>query len=211
MTTAPTVITYRISGSTGFYRELNTLLIALQGVAVASAYTLNGAVHFKQGDYVTVEARHSGWEVRLPLVGPIEAALANRKADEIHLTVVQGKTTSTLQIYSSGFADFADSIFLPFVVGYFERHRAAVGTKFGQDRTAWPASWQMGWAVRNAASHGGQVFERSTQKPVHWRGLAFGPSDEPARKILAILNGGDLLALMVDMEEEYSGAPLPRT
>ena len=79
-----------------------------------------------------------------------------------------------------------------------------------QCTSARTAAWQMSWALRNAASHGGKAFEKATQKPVSWRGLTFGPSDEPAKSLLAIVNGGDILILMLEMEEARTGVPLAR-
>lgn len=206
----PTTTTYKIVRSTGFYPQLNTLLIALQGVAVATELRATGSVSHQPGDYLTIEAKHSAKEVRLPLVGPVEAALANRKPDEIHLTVVHGKTTVRHPHSTSGFKDFVDAIFLPFLVNYHETHIDDVKAQHTQTRTAWPNAWQMSWALRNAASHGGKVFEKSTQKPVSWEGLTFSPSDEPAKKITSLINGADIFLLLLQLEETRTGVQLAR-
>ena len=204
----PASSTYKIVPSTGFYPQLNTLLIALQGVAVAAELRVKGAVAHNAGDYLTVQAKHLQEEVRLPLVGPIEAALANRKPDEVHLTVVQGTTSSNLAYWTSRFAEFVDAIFLPFLVSYHERYRSEIEAKHSQSRTSWPAPWQMSWALRNAASHSGKVFDQATRAPVSWRGFTFGPNDEPARTILSLVNGGDILLLLLEMEVARTGVPL---
>lgn len=204
----PSTTTYKIVPSTGFYPQLNALLIALQGVAVAAALRTTGAVIHTPGDYITIQAKHLQQEVRVPLVGPVEAALANRKPDEVHVTVVQGATTSTLAYWTSGFAEFVDAIFLPFLVNYHERYRPDIEAKHRQGRTSWPAPWQMSWGLRNAASHSGKVFEKATQAPISWRGLSFGPSDESGKKILSLVNGADILVLLIEMEEARTGVPL---
>lgn len=202
--------TYRILQSTGCYPEVNTLLIALQGVAVAAELHVTGTVKYQPGDYLTVEAKHLKGEVRLPIVGPVEAALANKKPDEIHVTIINGSTPCTLKYSTSGFVEFINAIFLPFLVTYHERYRAELESKFKGGRTNWPSPWQMSWALRNAASHGGKVFEKATQQPVCWRGLTFSPSDEPAVKILSLVTGADILALMLEMEETRTGVPIAR-
>lgn len=207
----PSTSTYKIVPSTGFYPQLNALLIALQGVAVAAELRLMGAVAHSSGDYLTIQAKHLQKEVRVPLVGPVEAALANRKPDEVHLTVVHGTTTSNHVYWTSGFAEFVDAIFLPFLVNYHERYRSEIEAKHHQGRTSWPAPWQMSWALRNAASHSGKVFEKATQAPVSWQGLTFSPNDEPARTILSLVNGADILLLLLEMEEARTGVPLART
>lgn len=206
----PTTTTYKIVRATGFYPQVNALLIALQGVAVAAELRVTGAVAHQPGDYLTVQGKHLQEEVRLPLVGPVEAALANRKPGEVHITVVHGTTTSTHSYWTSGFIEFVDAIFLPFLVNYHQRYRPEIEARYRQGRTSWPACWQLSWALRNAASHSGKVFEKATQAPVSWRGLTFAPSDEPGRSILSLVNGADILILLLEMEEARVGAPLGR-
>lgn len=204
------ISTYKIIKSTGFYTELNVLLIALQGVAVTAGRLLNGGLIHNVGDYLTIQAKYLQKEVRVPLVGPVEAALANRKPDEVQLNVVHGITSSSHAYWTIGFEEFINAIFLPFLVSYHQRYRPEIEARHRQGRTSWPASWQMSWALRNAVSHSGKVFEKATQAPVAWRGLIFGPSDEPARTILSLINGGDILLLLLDMEEARKGVPLAR-
>jgi hypothetical protein len=207
MATATTV--FRITQATGFFHEVNTLLIALQGVAVASELIVSGSVQHNPGDYVTIEARYLNARVRLPLVGPIQAALANRLPGEIEITLVSGRDEEQqFSRCTSGFQRFVDSIFLPFLVAYHERHLDEIVKQYPAGRTAWPSAWQVSWAIRNAASHNGRVFEKPTQQPVSWRGLTFSPNDEPTTTLLGLVNGGDLLALMIEMEEVRTGVTL---
>ncbi len=200
---------FQITQATGFFHEVNTLLIAVQGVAVVSELIVSGNVQHTPGDYVTIEARHLNARVRLPLVGPIQAALANRLPDVIEITLVSGRDKEQqLSHYTSGFQRFVDSIFLPFMVAYHERHRDEIEKQYPAGRTAWPSAWQMSWAIRNAASHNGRVFEKPTQQSISWRGLTFSPNDEPTTTLLGLVNGGDLLALMIEMEEARTGVAL---
>jgi hypothetical protein len=200
---------FHIHQATGFFHDVNTLLIALQGVAVASELVTSGSVQHNSGDYVTIEARYLNSRIRLPLVGPIQAAIANRLPDLIEISIVSGRDKEQqLSHYTSGFQRFVDSIFLPFLVAYHERHRDEIEKQYPAGRMVWPSAWQMSWALRNAASHNGRVFKKPTQQPVSWRGLTFSPSDEATITLLELVNGGDLLALMIDMEEERTGASL---
>jgi len=206
---ATDITVFHIHQTTGFFHEVNTLLIALQGVAVVSELVVSGNVQHNPGDYLTIEAKHLDARVRLPLVGPIQAAIANRLPDVIEITVVSGRDKERQFSHeTSGFQRFVDSIFLPFLVTYHERHRCEIEKQYPAGRTVWPSAWQMSWAIRNAASHNGRVFEKPTQQPVSWRGLTFSPSDEPVTTLLELMNGGDLLALMIEMEEVRTGVTL---
>ena len=204
----PSDRSFVVTKATGFYPEFNVLLIAMQSVGVASEFMLHGNVTFQPGDYVNVEALHLKHGVHLPLYGPVQAALQNRQPDTIHITVDAAAPPAKPGFQTAGFVAFTNAIFLPFLVAFHERTRPALTAKFSTDRTRWPEPWQMSWAIRNAASHNGMVFERSTQRPVSWRGLAFGPCDEPAKKLLSLVNGGDIILLLRDMEETLTGVQL---
>ncbi|CAN5320548.1 hypothetical protein BH11PSE10_BH11PSE10_13760 [soil metagenome] len=196
-------VIYRLTAQHTLYEDVNVLLIAIAGLATAATVHVDGKANFNAGDYVTIEGRHLDLRVRLPIHGPVEAALGNRKPDVIELEAVAGRDIERVYaVVTAGFADYVDRLFLPFLVAYFERHRHHITAKYKADRLAWPSSWQMGWAVRNAASHGGIAFDQPTRKSVSWRGLTFGPSDEPARSLLKLLNGADILLLMFEMSQE---------
>lgn len=199
--------TYIVDRTVGFFPELLTLLQAIQGVAVTIHWRLTGTVNHNPGDYTTVEAKHLGCDVRLPLVGPIEAALQNAVPEFIHLTV-QPRGAPSTQFVTQGLARFADSIFLPFLVSYHERYRHDIEARFPAGRTSWPPAWQMSGALRNATAHNGRVFDKPTQQPVTWRGLSHGPAEDTTRPLLSVINGGDIVVLMVEMEEARRGSPL---
>ena len=199
MPSFPTV--YRLTPTHLLFEDVNVLLIAVASLATAASVHVDGYANFNSGEYLTIEGRHLDIRVRLPVHGPVEVAIANKKPDSIEITVVAGRDVErAYAVNTGGFASYVDNLFLPFLVTFFQRHRSQVEEKYTKDRLAWPASWQMGWAVRNAVSHGGVAFERAGQKPVVWRGLAFSPADEPAKSLIKILNGADLLLLLFDME-----------
>lgn len=192
---------YTILKNSGFYTELNTLLIALQGMGVTSELILTGKVNHKPGDFLTIEAKHLDMQVRVPLVGPIQTALANIDPAFIEIEVIEGRKKGVDFLYvASGFQKFNDAIFLPFLVTYFEKYKHEITEKHSADRNSWPDAWQMGWAVRNAASHNGRVFTAKTAKAVFWRELTFSPHDETHKNLLQLINGGDILLLMLEME-----------
>ena len=150
---------YTILKNSGFYIELKTLLIALQGMEVASELILTGKVNHKPGDFLTIEAKHLDIQIRIPLVGPIQAALANTELAFIEIEVIESRKKGVDLLYTtSGFQTFIDAIFLPFLVSYFEKYKFQITERYSAGRNTWPNAWQMGWAVRNAASHNGSVL-----------------------------------------------------
>ena len=196
------VTVFHIDRSTGFFQDINTLLIALQGVAVASELLVSGVVQHEPGDYITIEAKYLGARVRLPFVNQIQSAVNNRLSDAIEITVLSGREKERQYKHvTSGLADFANSICLPFMLAYHERFIGEIRERYTNRRPAWPSSWQMSWAVRNAASHNGRVFDKANQQAVVWRGLEFSPTDEQQIPLLALLSGADVLILMIEMEQ----------
>ena len=201
--------TYRITKQTGFYEELCTLMIALQGVAVSTEYLLNNNAEYASGDYLTIEAKHLVSKVRLPLFGPIQAAIKNLEPDQIDLTVVSDKQAEQDFTHElAGFQKFVNAIFKPFIVSYHEAHKDEIERKFPSGRHTWPNAWQMSWAVRNAASHNGTVFDSPKRQPVSWQGITHLPSDDLTSPLLEKINGGDLLILLFEMEETRTGIVL---
>ena len=194
---------YPLTSKHALFEDVNVLLVSLASLATAASVHVDGKANFNAGDYLTIEGRHLDLRVRIPIHGPVEAAIANKKPDLIEIAVVAGRDVERDHLtVTGGFANYVDTLFLPFLVTFFQRYRSHIEGKFTKDRLAWPPSWQMGWAVRNAVSHGGVAFERPAQKPVVWRGLAFGPADEPGKSLMKLLNGADLLLLLFDMEQE---------
>jgi hypothetical protein len=202
----PTQTTYRITKQTGFYEELCTLMIALQGVAVSTEYLLHNKAEYAVGDYLTIEAKHLVSKIRLPLYGPIQAAIGSLEPDQIELIVVPDRQAEqSFEHQIAGFQKFVNAIFKPFLVSYHEAHRGEIERKFPSGRDTRPEPWQMGWAVRNAASHNGTVFTSPAQKSISWRGITHSPSDDSKSPLLERINGGDILILLLEMEEARTG------
>lgn len=192
---------YKILKNSDLFLEINTLLIALQGVGIAIQLILTGKVNHASGDWLTIEAKYLDLRIRIPIVGPIQAALTNISPEFMEIEVIQGRDKEVQFLHTtSGFQEFVNSIFLPFLVSYFEKNKNGILNKYPAGRDTWPDAWQMGWAIRNASSHNGRVFSNKSAKPIHWNQFTFSPNDEPHKKILTLVNGGDILMLMLEME-----------
>ena len=81
-----------------------------------------------------------------------------------------------------------------------------VQAQFGTNRTSWPDAWQMGWMVRNGISHGGLVhFKNDNQQGVTWNELEITPNEQGTQILGTLVNQGDLVLLLIDMEESLAG------
>jgi hypothetical protein len=188
-----------------FFSEFNTMVTVTAACCIAVDLHVTGHINYQPGDYVSLEGHLLKRYVRLPLVGPVGAALSNRLPDYFHITVEDSTPAAAPLAHnfqSETLRSMLTAIFHPMVVNYFERHRPQLEAKFSSDRTAWPAAWQMGWLVRNGLSHGNKVhFERASARPVTWQGVSLGPMDSGRQLVFGILNQADLLLLLFEMED----------
>jgi hypothetical protein len=124
---------YTILKNSGFFTELNTLLIALQGIGVTSELIQTGKVNHKLGDFLTIKTKYLDMQIRVPLVGPIQIALANTEPEFIQIDVIEGqKKNADFLCVTSGFQKFIDTIFLSFLVNYFEKTKSQIIGKYSE-------------------------------------------------------------------------------
>lgn len=204
--------TYCINKSVGCFEDFNVLLIAISSVHVAANFHLGMVADCKPGDYCALSGRLlSDKEVRLPLFGPVESALKGLVPNVIQITVADiSIALPQYQCNTSGFAGLIESVFQPFFVNYYERYLDGVRASFGDSDTQWPASWQMGWIVRNAISHNGCVYFRNQgHAAVTWEGLTLSYADNGSRLIHNLLSVADLIILLLKMEEDRTSTTIP--
>jgi hypothetical protein len=115
-------VKYKILKNSDLFLEVSTLLIALQGVGISSELILTCTINHNQGGWLTIEAKHLDLRIRLPPVGPIKASLPNSSPEFMEIEVIQARDKDVEFLHTtSGFQNFVNSIFLPFLVSYFEK------------------------------------------------------------------------------------------
>ncbi len=194
-----------VTQSAQLFAEFNTTIAVAAAFFIATELHVNGRVNHQPGDYARLDAHLLKRVVRLPLVGPVGAALAGTLPNTISITIEDASgpgSSSDVAQQPGNLQNVLTHIFHPMLVNYFERHRSALEARFGSDRTNWPSSWQMGWLVRNGLSHGNRVyFERHTARPVSWGGVTLSPTDNGTQLVFGILNQADIILLLFEMEE----------
>jgi hypothetical protein len=194
-----------IDRSADLFPEFNTLVAVTAAFCIAAELQVNRHINHKPGDHVSLEGLLVKQSIRLPLVGPIAAALANVTPDSIQITIdgpLSPPVLNSNTFQGNSIQSILTSIFQPVLINYFERNRDKLEAKYGSDRTKWPSAWQMGWLVRNGLSHGNKVFfERPTASPVTWGGASLGPSDNGKQLVFGLINQADILFLLFEMED----------
>jgi len=196
--------TISISHDHCLFPEVNNLLIVVAGLATAMEYHETGSAIYEPGAYVTIEGLSTSRMIRLPLHGPIEAAMEDKKPDIIELTLeMSAPSREKYTTTTSGLKEVIEFIFMPYLVSFYEKTYQEAKNKFTSDFNKWPEAWRMGWVIRNAISHDGNVFYKNLSTPgVTWRGLSVSPLNQGERVLGKLMNTADLLILLIDMAND---------
>lgn len=187
------------------YQEIDSLVIIFAALAVSMDYKTNGQSKYNPGDYIVIEGLSSAQMIQLPIYGPIETVIANKKPDVIEITIedfsplegTDGTVTSSLK-------DTFNYICSPFFLAFYEKNYSIAQSKYGSNYSNWPASWRMGWVVRNALAHNGKIhFRDMTTQPINWKNASVSPADQGVA-LESILNFTDILILLFDMENDLN-------
>jgi hypothetical protein len=190
-------------GTDRLFPQINNLLTLSASLGIAISYVAQGHVESNPGDYVTAECKQFALEVRLPFHGPVQAAVANRTADEIELNFVPRIAGAAHPINVSVLNRVMVQIIAPAFAMFFEEHVDWLKANHGRDGASWPSTLDFARAIRNAASHGMKLtFERSTSRPVQWHHLRYSFAENDREVIGGDLSFGDMLVLMFEVADE---------
>ncbi len=196
-------------GAHRLHGPLNNLLILTASMATALHWIQNGTVNFKTGAYVTAESNQFDVEVRLPIHGPLEVALAGVVPDEIRLKFVPKKTESDGDRIS-GFRNVIMYAVVPIFVDFYENSKPWLKANVSTDRQQWPAIWNFGRVIRNATAHGGNLnITNPDAPPVSWHRLSYGPGDDGREVVGGDLSFADMIILMIEMSDELDRLGCP--
>ena len=199
-------------GDHRLFELMNILLIQTASLATAAKYHTDGEVNFKAGDYIAVEGNLLDIDVRLPLFGPVEAALEEKEPDLIELRIVEKpEKKKAYSRETSGFAKVVVHFIKPIFVDFFETYKPFLEESLRGNHYNWPGVWNFGRVIRNSISHGGEIyFKKSTAQSVSWYGLTYGPPDNGQLAVSGDLSFTDMLILMFEMDDELDRLGCPK-
>jgi len=194
-----------ITKSSRCYSEIDSLIIVMAALSLSMDYKHSGKANYNPGDYLVAEGLSTGKMVRLPLYGPIEAVLMNKKPDQITLTVEKkSPPTVRYETHTDALKQTVNYIITPYFVTFYENNSNHAVSKFGSDYKKWPSTWRMGWVVRNALSHNGKIFFKNLTTPaIDWNGIIVTTAFQH-KPIHDIFSFADILLLLLEMETELN-------
>lgn len=102
----------------------------------------------------------------------------------------------------TGLQGLFNSTAVPMYVEYYESNINKVRKKFGNDPSNWPKVWNFGRVVRNAFSHGGEVFfSNPKSKLVSWKGLYYSPKDNGRQVLFNDMGIADVIILLEEIDQ----------
>ena len=161
------------------YYEIDSLCITFQALAIAFEYSKHGTINFSEGDYMTIDGIGTKQSISIPISGPIETALQNKKPDIIELQIKETDSFIGGDIYVHVIKHVFNFIIAPLIVSFYENNFAKARAKFGSDFSTWKSSWQMGWVTRNALSHNKCIFFKNlAHNPITWNNVSISPANQ---------------------------------
>jgi hypothetical protein len=191
-----------ITNKSKCYEEINSLLVILAALAIALEYRKTGKAIYKKGECIALEGHSLKEKIKLPIYGPIEVALIDKKPIEIKIEIAKlDLVNQSGKLSISVLEKTIYFIFMPIFVTFYENNYKHFEKHFGKKYNLWPDAWRMAWVVRNAMSHNGNIyFKELNTSPINWNVVSISPLDQNM-ELKTFLNFTDTLLLLFDMEE----------
>ncbi|WP_131798474.1 hypothetical protein [Acidovorax sp. GW101-3H11] len=158
-----------------------------------------------QGDWFFYQCKAYGpFEVRLPLVGPIENAKLGLEANYVKLTLAPWTPRPDSPLSEPNVHAYVFKMIFPIFTEFYENHLVEIQRCFGEAAAKWPPIWQFARVVRNAMAHGSRInFKNPNAVPVSWKGLSYGPAQNGRNIFGTDIEVGDILVLMFLMSATF--------
>jgi hypothetical protein len=191
-----------ITNKSKCFEEINSLLVILSALAIALEYRKTGTAVYKKGEHIALEGHSLKEKIKLPIYGPIEVALIDKKPIEINIEIAKlDLVNKSGKLSISVLEKTIYFIFMPIFVTFYENNYKHFEKQFGKKYNLWPDAWKMAWVVRNAMSHNGNIyFKDLNTSPINWNVVTISHLDQN-KELKTFLNFTDTLLLLFDMEE----------
>jgi hypothetical protein len=191
-----------ITNKSKCFEEINSLLVILSALAIALEYRKTGTAVYKKGEHIALEGHSLKEKIKLPIYGPIEVALIDKKPIEIKIEIAKlDKLNQSSKLSIGVLEKTIYFIFMPIFVNFYENNISHFEKLYGKSYDQWPIAWRMAWVVRNAMAHNGNVYFKNLKTlPITWNSITISPLDQN-KELKQFLNFTDTLILLFDMEE----------
>ena len=202
--------------------RLNNLIIAVEALTVAGNFLRGEPAKWTAPTVAALDCVQLPISVKVPVWGPLEAALNDQYPDAIHIDFLEiSPPIPEYSVWAAGLQKrhltfglikVAINMIIPIFVEFFESYKQFLFDNMKRPEN-WPMIWRFGWAVRNAMSHDGCIyFENNKTVPVSWYSLTYSHANN-GHRILGVKNAdlgvGDIVVLMFEMNDELDRVNCP--
>lgn len=196
--------------------RLHAPLLGFFTTSSAYAYAFNwmhGAVYTpnKPGN-VLVQFERSKLTMISAASGWLEAGL-NRMVAEFEIEIVEAFSAPGPASEYSGnpVIDMMTNMTLPIFTSHYDACYQWLRANKMTNTESWPMTVDFARLIRNAASHGGRVDQRnSTYRTLQWKDLSYSAADHGRVILGREIFLGDLLSLMIELDDELVALGAPR-
>jgi hypothetical protein len=183
------------------YEQFYSLTVILASIYTALQYRNSGAVFCNPKDPIVAEGSATNKMIEFPIFDIVEEVLRNVKRDCIEIVIKDfAPSPANYEKDIKVLDSTLNSIFLPFVLEFYENYAEEAKLKFG-DNESHPDSWRMGWVIRNAIAHNHKIdFRDKNSKPRTWSGVTISKEND-GEPIADFFNSADLIILLLEMEK----------
>lgn len=190
---------------------VNGFITSLSSAAYAFNW-INGQKYDPQNvkGMQVVNSELSGWSFVIPATGPLEQAMADKAPPDFGFVVAKLVELPGDGAYLGAHTDFMTNMITPIFCLHFETCYDWLKNNGHSNTSVWPMTLDFARVIRNAAAHGGRLeIKNANYRAVKWNNLAYKPADTGKRVIGTEIFMGDLLALMIEVDDELValGAP----
>jgi hypothetical protein len=200
-------------GKHRLHDRLWTLLVCTVSVATAMEFHERNPLPYPAGSFAAVDTMRSGFNLRLPLHGVVEASIRGQEPNRIEIEMAHDpKVPEPPAPRYSGFRNVLAAIISHSFVDFFRAHEAWLQDRYGTDHARWPKLpiTQFCRVVSNSVAHGNKLRLKSPgSMRVEWRGVAYDFSRNGDQVLFGDLSAGDIIVLMFDVSEELDALSVP--
>lgn len=167
--------------------------------------------HLRPGDTHRAQSDCASILVWLPAYGPFQDAIIGRTIGPIGIDVRSASIVPSSAEKETKLPSVIDALAVPHFLQHFESCRDWLTANGHGDAKLWPMPLSFARVVRNAAGHGGCLEIRNPNAPpVVWGSLSYSPADDGKKVIGVDLFLPDLVALMIEADDELTSLGAPR-
>jgi hypothetical protein len=200
--------TIRLLPEHRLFGRMHNLSVSVSALGIAFYHITKRLPELKHGDAADFRSQQFPVGVWLPTYDPMWLVTNNKTSEFTEVTFSHAAEAPQNIENPPSFLHVLTNMISPIFVEFFEAYRPWLNSKF-KKVDQWPAIFNFGRVIRNAASHGGALDIRDLKTDVSWYNLRYTAADDKRAVIGPDLAFADLIILIFEISNELDKANAP--